>query len=89
MHPIGRVFVISFIIVAFIYAFLAAFTTILYRGKNWTDLSMTEMKILDGDASFGERIKVFIMNFYSSVYAPPVYILALIPTIIALIFQKL
>ena len=84
------VFVISFIIVAFIYAFLAAFTTILYRGKTDLDLSMLEMKILDGDASFGERIKVFIMNFFSSVYAPPVYILALIiSTIIALIFQKL
>jgi hypothetical protein len=75
------VFVISFGIVAFIYAVLAAFSTIFYRGKFESDLSHLEHKILYRKATIGDRIKIFFANLFSSYAAPPIYITAGIITL--------
>ncbi len=77
------IFIFSFIGFAIIYALLAAFTTVLYRKKSLFYLSPLESKILHQKATILERLSVFFMNLISSIFAPPVYILAGIATLIA------
>ena len=71
---LSLVFVISFGVIAFIYAFLAAFSTIFYRGKSTVDLSHLEHKILNKTATLGDRIKTFFANLFASYASPPIYI---------------
>lgn len=82
------IFIMSFISVAFIYAILAATTKIFYKNKPITELSLVQLKILNGEATVGIRISTFLMNFISSIVAPPIYILAGIITLIFWFFTS-
>jgi len=74
--------IISFIIVASIYAFLAAFTKIFYTNKPVENLSHLERNVLYDRASVGDRATLFITNLFSSFISPPVYILAIVLAVI-------
>ena len=78
----GKIFIISFVCFAFIYAVLASMTTLLYRHKSPIDLSLLERAVLYRRATIGDRLTLFITNLFASVVAPPVYILAAIITFI-------
>ena len=69
-----KVFFITFGIVALIYAFLAAFTRVLYALQNTEDLSLAEMQIRDGAADFTLRLVIFVKSIFASVFSPPIYI---------------
>jgi len=71
-------FAVSFAAVALIYAFLAAFTSVFYKNKSLDQLSINEMDVLSGEATLFQRLSVFIINLFSSIVSPPVYILALV-----------
>ncbi|WP_041280325.1 hypothetical protein [Desulfosudis oleivorans] len=76
------VFFISFVGVGLIYAIIAAFTKIFYKNKSIADLSLFELKVLDDEATVGGRLAGFVVNLFSSIIAPPIYILAGIITFI-------
>jgi len=78
----SMLFVIIFIIVAIFYAGLAAFTTIFYKNKFIAHLSNLEIKILNNEATFGDRIKIFFANLFASYAAMPIYIIAALITVI-------
>ena len=59
----GKMFVFSFIGVAFVYAFLSSCTTILYRNKSIEKLGLLEIKILRGEATITDRFFSFLTNF--------------------------
>ncbi len=82
-----KVFLISFGFVAFIYAILAATTTIFYRNKLTEELSHYERNVIYGRATIGNRIALFFGNLLSSFVAPPVYILAGLITLITWLFS--
>jgi len=77
------VFMITFVIVSFVYAFLASATTVLYRNKYPGDLSLIESEILNGKASIGKRVFCFFLSLYFSPMFPPIYIIAGFVTFIA------
>lgn len=78
-----KIFIISFGCVAFFYAIISAFSSILYKSKSRADLSLLEIKILRNEATIADRLLTFLINFMSSIIAPPVYILAGVFTLIA------
>ncbi|MFW5721169.1 MAG: hypothetical protein ACOCUT_02650 [bacterium] len=82
----GKVFLISFGVIAIIYAILASMTTLLYRNKDISELSKIERKILLGQASFKDRLKTFYLNILASLIFPPVYITAGIITFLVWLF---
>ena len=73
---IGFIFVFVFFVVAIIYAFLASFTTVLYRNKAISDLSHIERNVLYGRATVAERAGLFAISIFSSLYFPPCWIIA-------------
>ena len=82
-----KVYLLSFFGVAFFYALLAATTTIFYRNKYPENLSHNERNILYKRATIIDRLSMFFGNLVTSIFAPPVYILAgIITFIIWLIF---
>lgn len=83
MEKFGFIFLISFIIISIIYALLAAISTIFYKDKSSVELSILELKILNKNASCKDRLKIFFINLFTSVFAPPIYILAGITSIVA------
>lgn len=85
----GKVFVISFYTVAIIYAYLAAFTTVLYRNKYPEKLSSTEINILYGRATKRERIIHFLLFFITSIWHPPCWMFAGIAVGIYWIFSRI
>jgi len=79
----GKTFLVSFTIVALIYAVVGGFTRVFYKNKSRAHLSLLEMKTLRGEATITDKLLLFMINFCSSIVAPPVYILAGIATLIA------
>jgi hypothetical protein len=77
-----KYWLISFVIISFLYAFLSAFTKLLYINKNAIDLSSSENKVKDGDASFGVRMGLLFINFLISILHPPVYIISLLLSLV-------
>jgi len=69
-----KVFIISFGVIALIYAILAATTKIFYKNKSVAELSLLERNILYGRATFGDRILLFGSNLFASYASPPIYI---------------
>ena len=67
----AAVFMLFFIATSFLYSFLAAFTTILYRHKSALDLTSAESDILFGRASIFVRFLVLFNNLISSTSHPP------------------
>ncbi len=82
------IFVFSFIFVAIVYAVLAAFTTVLYKRQPITELSQAERDILYKRASMATRMVSFVTNLLGSVFAPQVYISAVVITVLVFLFQK-
>lgn len=82
------IFLISFSCFAFVYAMIAATTTIFYKNKAIMDLSHLERNILYGRATLGDRAFLFGSNLLASVIAPPIYILAVLTTFIYWIFHQ-
>ncbi len=74
----GIIFVFVFFSMALIYAFLASFTTVLYRHKAIADLSHIERNILYGRATVAERVGSFAVSIFSSLYFHPCWITAAI-----------
>ncbi len=67
-----------FLVVAVCYALVASLSSVFYQGREIKDLSHNERAILFGRATMGTRFSVFFKNLFSSVFSPPVYILAIL-----------
>ena len=80
-----NVFVIAWFFFAFVYSLLAAFTKVFYKGKHRLDLSSNQADILYGRASMTQKFVELITSLYSCLYFPPVYILAILFTVIYVI----
>ena len=87
-ETISSVFIISFIVIGFVYAVIACTSTLFYRDKDFTELSLLEIKMLNGTATFSDKLKLLIINFLSSVFAPPIYILSIVATIIVWLVMR-
>ena len=73
---IAIIFVTAFIVVAFIYAFLAAFTSFLYRKMPEAECSYVEKLIRSGKATFGQRVTLFWHSVFGSLVVLRCYIAA-------------
>ena len=71
-------FLVWFIVVAVVYAIVASTTDVFYRNKPTFQLSFLELQILARKATIPQRLNVFFFNVFCSIFAPPVYILALL-----------
>lgn len=72
------VYFIAWLVFAFIYSVLAAFTRIFYFRKSVTQLNSYEYKINRGQASIFDRATFFVYNLLACLIFPPIYILALV-----------
>jgi hypothetical protein len=70
------IFLTAFIVTAFVYAFLAAFTSIFYRNMPEAECSYTEKLIKSGKASFGQRVTLFWHSVFASLVVLKCYIAA-------------
>lgn len=76
-------FILSFIIVGFIYSLLAATTNLFYKNKPISKLSNKEVEILNGKATAGTRVGVFFLNLIATPFSPQAYITAGVITLLA------
>lgn len=85
------VFVGTFILSGFIYSLISSFSRILYVNENPLQLTLVQLKILNGTASFTERVMHFCFSFIVTPVHLPSYLIAMGVTIIfiALILLKL
>lgn len=83
------VFAAAFIITSLIYSYMAAFSTIFYRDKPEVELSKLEIKLLQYEITFLQRIYLFIRNFLMSPMAPPIYIISIVFTFFVWVFTVL
>ena len=74
------IFVTAFIVVAFVYAFLAAFTSLFYRKMPEAECSYVEKLIRSGKANFGQRVTLFWHSVFGSLVVLQCYIAAAILT---------
>lgn len=77
---IYHLFAFSFIFWAFTYAYIAIISDFFYL-KDDAFFSERELRIAAGIASKEDKFFVFINNIFSSLYAPLIYILAIITAI--------
>lgn len=77
---IAIIFATAFIIVAFIYAFLAAFTSLLYRKIPEAECSHVEKLIRSGKATFGQRVTLFWHSVFGSLVVSQCYLAAALLT---------
>ena len=70
------IFVTAFIVVAFIYAFLAAFTSFFYRKLPEVEYSYVEKLIRSGKATFGQRVTLFWHSVFGSLVVLKCYLAA-------------
>ena len=74
------IYVTAFIVVAFIYAFLAAFTSLFYRKVPEAECSYVEKLIRSGKATFGQRVTLFWHSVFGSLVVLQCYLAAAILT---------
>ena len=74
------IYVTAFIAVAFIYAFLAAFTSFFYRKMPEAECSYVEKLIRSGKATFGQRVTLFWHSVFGSLVVLQCYLAAAILT---------
>lgn len=79
---IAVIFLTAFIITAFVYAFLAAFTSIFYRKMPEAECSYIEKLIKTGKASFGQRVTLFWHSVFASLVVSQCYIAAAAITVV-------
>ena len=77
---IAIIFVTAFIVVAFVYAFLAAFTSFFYRKMPEAECSYVEKLIRSGDATFGQRVTLFWHSVFGSLVVFQCYLAAAVLT---------
>jgi hypothetical protein len=82
------ILLISFLISAFISSFIAAFTRVPYKNKFASQLSTRENAVKIGSANFGQRLTLLGINMVGSIFAPPVYIKALIIAVVLFFIFK-
>jgi hypothetical protein len=80
------VFALTFLATAVLYSLLSAMSGVLHQGKNTEDLSHLERQVLYGRATIGERLKLFTLNIFASIFFLPAYILAALVTLVYYIF---
>ena len=85
---LAQTFILSFIIVGFIYALLAATTNLFYKNKSISELSSKEIEILNGKATGGTRVGVFFLNLIATPISPPAYIIAGVITLLVYLFTN-
>lgn len=84
--PIGQAtelavtYLTAFIIVAFCYAYIAAFTSSLYKNKREFECSYEEKMIRSGKATIGQRVTLFWHSVFGSIVVLNCYIAAAILT---------
>ena len=83
----GKIFIVSFVVIAFAYAILAAITTIFYSNKSTEELSHYERNALYGRATIADRFALCFSNLLASFVAPAVYIIAGLITILIMLFS--
>lgn len=74
------IFLTAFFFSAFIYAFLAAFTSIFYRKMPEVQCSYVEKLIRSGKATFGQRVTLFWHSVFASLVVSQCYIAAAVIT---------
>ena len=74
------IFVTAFVVVAFIYAFLAAFTSFFYRKLPEVEYSYVEKLIRSGKATFGQRVTLFWHSVFGSLVVFKCYLAAAVVT---------
>lgn len=79
---LALIFILSFVVVGFIYSVLAAFTGILYKNKPLSELSRPEREILDGKATIWTKLGIFLLSLISISISPPPYIIAGVATLL-------
>ena len=67
-----------FIVITVIYSFLSAFSKVFYKDKPMTELSLNEMRILNGEAGFDTRISVIFRNLLFGIMFIPGHISSVI-----------
>lgn len=77
---IAIIFVTAFIVVALVYAFLAAFTSFFYRKMPEAECSYVEKLIRSGDATFGQRVTLFWHSVFGSLVVFQCYLAAAVLT---------
>lgn len=87
-EELAIIFGLTFIAVGFIYSLLSAFTSVFYKNKPISDLSQSEIEILDGKASIGTKIGIFFLSLISIPLSPPPYIIAVVVTLLAYLFTS-
>jgi len=86
--PVGQAtelavtFLTAFIIVAFCYAYMAAFTATFYKNKREVECSWVEKMIRSGKATFGQRVTLFWHSVFGSIVVLNCYIAAAVLTAI-------
>ena len=80
MTELAMIYLTAFIIVAFVYAFLAAFTSLFYKKKREAECSYVEKLIRTGKASFGQRVTLFWHSVFGSLVVLQCYIYAAVIT---------
>lgn len=76
------IYLTAFVIVAFCYAYLAAFTASLYKNKREVECSYAEQMIKSGKATFGQRVTLFWHSVFGSIVVLNCYIAAAVFTAI-------
>lgn len=74
------IFLTAFLVVAFLYAFLASFTSLLYRRKPEAECSYVEKMIRSGTATLGQRVTLFWHSVFGSLVVWQCYLIAAILT---------
>ena len=68
----------SFSLVALVNGLLASCTTFYYRKKSTGQLSHSQLRIKQGNATPEQRLNVFAQHLVFSVFSPSVYIIAIL-----------
>jgi len=79
---IAITYLTAFIVVAFCYACLAAFTASFYRNRREAECSYEERMIREGTATFGQRVTLFWHSVFGSIVVLNCYVAAAVLTAI-------
>jgi len=79
MNPnFAELYFLAFLAVASTYAFLKSWTRLPYRRMPVGRLSGNELRVKQGTASIENRLTLFGLTFFSSLFTYQVYLLALV-----------
>lgn len=75
-----EVYIITFLAVSAIYAFLAGWTTLFYRKKSWGQLSQNELKVKQGTATMENRLDLCAKSIVTGLLTWQLHAIALVIT---------